>query len=517
MFGAGTSLLKEGARHYSGLEEAMMRNIDAVQQLSGMTKSALGPHGLNKMVINHLDKLFVTSDAATIIKESDVHHPAASMVKMAAKMQESECGDGTNLVLTLAGELMFHAQQLIQMGLHPSEIIIGYEKAAKLCYELMDKQACYEIKDIHDVEEVKRCIKATIAAKQFGLEDKLSDLITTACLYAIPKGTKKLHVDNVRVMKILGGGIEDSEVIHGMACERQTRTTITRAEKCKVAVFNTNIEMQQGETKGTILFKSAEELETYSKSEEDKFEKFIGGLADAGIKVVICSGSVSEIALHFLEKYKILACNVMSKWDLKRIARAVGAMPIINLTTPTPEETGYADNVQFKEISSTKVIVFQRDREENRMATIVLRGSTKALLEDIDRAIDDGVNTIKTLSRDGRLVAGAGATEMMLAKQVQNFAKTQPGLDQYAIERFGQALEVIPKTLCDNAGLKPELIIAGLYSKVEDEVDFNRFGIDVSDGEIKNVVEAGIFDCWETKSWALKLCADAVLTILRVD
>lgn len=172
-----------------------------------MTKSALGPHGLNKMVINHLDKLFVTSDAATIIKESDVHHPAANMVKMAAKMQENECGDGTNFVLTFAGELMFQAQQLLQMGLHPSEILIGYEKAAKLCYTEMDNQVCYEIKDMHDNDEVKRCIKSCIASKQFGLEDTLSDLITTACLYAMPKDGKRLPVDNIRVMKVLGGGI----------------------------------------------------------------------------------------------------------------------------------------------------------------------------------------------------------------------------------------------------------------------------------------------------------------------
>lgn len=214
--------------------------------------------------------------------------------------------------------------------------------------------------------------------------------------------------------------------------------------------------MQQGETKGTILFKSADELETYSKTEEDKFEQFIKGLADAGIQVVVCSGSISEIALHFLEKYKILACNVMSKWDLKRIARAVGAQAVINLSTPSPSEIGYADDVHYKEISSQKCIVFQREKQENRMATIVLRGSTTSCLEDINRAIDDGVNTIKTLCRDGRMCPGAGATEMMLAKKVQDYAKTQPGLDQYAIEKFGQALEIIPKTLSDNAGLKSE-------------------------------------------------------------
>lgn len=259
---------------------------------------------------------------------------------------------------------------------------------------------------------------------------------------------------------------------------------------------------------------SGKELEDYSQSEEDTFEKFIKGLADAGIKVVICSGSMSETAVHFFEKYKIMAMKIMSKWELKRIARAVGATPIVKLTTPTPDELGFANEVHFKEISSQKCTVIRRDRDENKMATIVLRGSTIAMLDDVERAIDDGVNCIKTLCRDKRLVPGAGATEIHLAKKVQDYAKTQPGLDQYAIERFGQALEVIPRTISDNAGFKSEEILADLYSKCGES---NVWGIDVADGKVKDVTTVGIFDCWETKSWALKLTTDACLTILKVD
>ena len=235
------------------------------------------------MVINHLDRLFVTSDAATIIKESDIHHPAAKMVAMAAKMQEQECGDGSNFVLSLAGELMVKAQSLIQMGLHPSEILIGYEKAAKKVYEELEKQVCLELQNLEDHDEVLKCMKASVSSKQYGLEDLLGKLITQACLYAIPKGSKKLSVDNIRVQKILGGSIHDSEVVHGMVVIRQSETSIHRVSNAKVAVFNTNIEMQQGETKGTILLTNADELENYSKSEEDKFEMFIKGLADSGI------------------------------------------------------------------------------------------------------------------------------------------------------------------------------------------------------------------------------------------
>jgi len=180
------------------------------------------------MVINHLDKLFVTSDAATIIKESDIHHPAAKMIAMAAKMQENECGDGSNFVISFAGELMFQAQSLLQMGLHPSEILIGYEKAANKIHELMETQVCYTIKDMSNYDDVLKCMKASVASKQYGLEDLLGGLITKACLYTLPKSGKRLNVDNVRVQKILGGGLGDSEVVHGHVVTRQSETSIHR-------------------------------------------------------------------------------------------------------------------------------------------------------------------------------------------------------------------------------------------------------------------------------------------------
>lgn len=210
----------------------------------------------------------------------------------------------------------------------------------------------------------------------------------------------------------------DSEVVHGVMIVRGSETSIRKAEKAKVAVFNTNIEMQQGETKGTVLLKNAEDLLNYTKGEEEAFEKFIKGLAEAGVGVVVGSGSMSELAVHFFEKYKILAVKIMSKWELKRIARAVGATPIVKLVTPSPDELGYADEVHFKEISSKWCTVFRRDEDENKMATIVLRGSTNAMLEDTERAIDNGVNTVKSLIKDKRMVAGAGATELYLASEI---------------------------------------------------------------------------------------------------
>ena len=195
------------------------------------------------MVINHLDKLFVTSDAATIIRETEVNHPAAKMIAMAAKMQENEAGDGTNFVISFAGELMNQAESLIKMGLHPSEILIGYEKGAKKCLELLDGLTCHTVDNIRDRTELQNCIKSAIASKQNGLEGFLSNLIAEASLYAMPNDSSKFNVDAVRVQKILGGTIADSQVIHGMVVLRGSETTIHEVKNAKIAVFNTSIEM----------------------------------------------------------------------------------------------------------------------------------------------------------------------------------------------------------------------------------------------------------------------------------
>merc|ERR1712060_165066 len=357
-------------------------------------------------------------------------------------------------------------------------------------------------------------IKGTVASKQFGLEDFLAGLIAQAAVYSMSTNIGGFTSENVRVQKILGGGVFESEVVRGMVVTRGSMTSVRHCTDCKVAVFNTNIEMQQGETKGTVLMKNADDLLNYTKGEEAAFEAFVKGLAEAGIQVVVGSGSMSELAVHFFEKYKILAVKIMSKWELKRIARAVGATPIVKLTTPSPEELGYADEVHFKEISSRWCTIFRRDEDENKMATIVLRGATNAMLEDTERAIDNGVNTMKSLIKDQRMVAGAGATEIYLADVIQKYAKEQPGLDQYAVEKFGASFEIIPRTLAENAGLKVETILANLYKEAATS---SRFGIDCSDGKVKDAVEAEILDVMETKSWALKLCFDVVVTILRVD
>lgn len=247
------------------------------------------------MIITHIGKLIVTSDAATIVEEVEVHHPAAKMVAMAASMQEKEAGDGTNFVLTFCGELMQQAENLIQEGLHPSDILVGYEKASKKCLEYLDGLIAYQVEDIYSKTEIQKCIKSVVASKHYGNEDILAPLIAEACIYAIPSNSKEFNVENVRVTKILGGALTDSEVIHGLCVIRGSETSVHKVENARVAVYHADLQSESGDTKGTVLLKTAEELQNYTKSEEELLEKFVKKLVDNEINVVIAGGSISDV------------------------------------------------------------------------------------------------------------------------------------------------------------------------------------------------------------------------------
>jgi len=466
------------------------------------------------MVITHIGKLIVTSDAATIVKEIEVQHPAAKMVAMAAAMQENEAGDGTNFVLTLCGELMQQAENLIQEGLHPSDILVGYEKASIKCLEYLDSLTCYNIEDMSNLEEVQKCIRSVVASKHYGNEDVLAPLISQAAIYAMPENPKEFSVENVRVTKILGGALTDSKVIHGMCIIRGSETTIHKINDARVAIFNCELEAENGDTKGTVLLKNASELLNYTKGEEECMMQFVKKLSDAKINVVIAGGAISEVCLHYMEKYQIMVLRIHSKFETKRIAATLGGSILVRLDAPTAEELGHASEVYTTEISSTQCTIFRRDEVDNRIGTIVLRASTVNVLDDAERAIDDGVNTVKNMTKNPAFCAGAGATEIHLSSQLQTYAKCQPGLDQYAVERFGQAFEIIPRTLAENAGLNAEEIIAKLFSETAKSP---FYGIDVEDGQVKDMKELEIYDSLECKSWGIKLAVDAVLTILKVD
>ncbi|MBV94479.1 T-complex protein 1 subunit theta, partial [Eschrichtius robustus] len=319
-----------------------------------------------------------------MLKEgAKVQHPAAKMIVMASHMQEQEVGDGTNFVLVFAGALLELAEELLRLGLSVSEVIEGYEIACKKAHEILPDLVCCSAKNLRDADEVSSLLHTSIMSKQYGNEAFLAKLIAQACVSIFPD-SGHFNVDNIRVCKILG----------------------------------------------TVLIKTAEELMNFSKGEENLMDTQIRAIAGTGANVVVTGGKVADMALHYANKYDIMLVRLNSKWDLRRLCKTVGATALPRLTPPVLEEMGHCDSVYLSEVGDTQVVVFKHEKEDGAISTIVLRGSTDNLMDDIERAVDDGVNTFKVLTRDKRLVPGGGATEIELAKQITSYGETCPGLEQ---------------------------------------------------------------------------------------
>lgn len=442
----------------------MLRNIDACRAIASTVQTSLGPYGRNKIVINHLQKMILTSDAATILRELDVVHPAAKLLVMASQQQDAEMGDATNLVIVLAGELLKKAEDLLRMGLKTSDIVTGYEKAQKFALEALEELEVDKAADLTSQEELSKAIRTVVASKQNGNEDFLADLVAEAVLAVLPKNPANFSVDNVRVVKIMGGSLEQSRVVKGMVFPKEPNGSVKKATKAKVGVYSCAIDISQTETKGTVLLHNAKEMLDFTKGEESQLEAAIKELHDVGLRVIIAGSTVGELAMHYLNRYGILVIKILSKFDLRRICRVVGATPLARLGAPMPDEMGSIDVVETLEIGGDRVTVFRQEDEVTRTATLVLRGATQNHLDDIERAVDDGVNVVKAITKDARLVPGAGAAEVQLVERLQAYGEKTPGLAQYAIKKYGEAFEVVPRSIAESAGLDATEVLSRLYA-----------------------------------------------------
>lgn len=515
-------MLKAGHEHYFDDSEGgavVVRSIDAACELSRMLSSSMGPQGRCKLVVNHLEKMIVTSDCAAILKEIQVEHPAAKLLEKAVMQQETECGDATNLALMFAGELLTQTLDLIRtMGWrHSTDILEGYHLASQtLLNDLLPNQCVVHQIDhpAKDEEGLKTVLKPVLGSKQYGTEETMAELVAQACKIVMKDGYI-LQPETIRTVKILGGSVDQSACIKGFVAQRALETTIKSAEKAKIAVFASGIEASSTEAKGTVLMKNADDLKNYNKTEEAKMDEIIAGIAESGVKVVVSGGNISDMALHFIEKYKLLALKISSKWELRRLCQASGATALVRLGPPTPDEMGYATVTQ-KMVAGRTVTVFENIDDTTKIATLVLRASTSSVLNDLERAVDDGVHAVQMACKDGRLVYGGGAAEIACAVQLSQLAEKHPGLEQYAIRAFAKSLECVARTLADNAGWDALQVVADL--RAAHVTGKNDMGVDVDKAPgVKSMKDSNIYDLLLAKRSALKLAVEAATTVLKVD
>ncbi|GAX13356.1 T-complex protein 1 subunit theta [Fistulifera solaris] len=522
-------MLKEGTRHFSQEDDptnssVVLRNISACLELSRMLSTSLGPQGRCKLVVNHLEKIMVTSDCAAILKEVEVEHPAAKLLASACKKQEEECGDNTNFVLAFAGELLWQTAQLIaKMTWQPApEILAGYRRALDLCEsKFFPALVCDSVNDFTQKDQLLQLLRPVLASKQYGSEGVLAPLVVDACLRVMKNG--RVSVESVRTVKIPGASVSQSVLLDGYAAKSGVETVVTSVEKAKIAVFASGFEASSTEAKGTVLMKNADDLKNYNKSEEAKMEEIVRSIVESGVKIVVTGGNLSDMALHFLDRHQVMCLRIGSKWELRRLCQAVGATALVRLGPPTPDEMGYCDSARVQEMGGKPVTIFTN--AESKLATIVLRASTTSVLNDLERAVDDGVQAVAQAAKDGRFVYGGGAVEMALSVALQQEAEKVPGLEQYALAAFGKALEVIPRTLAENAGWDSTRVLADLQSAhasvaegtiCDVGVDIDRLGDDQGSGTI-SMKEKAIYDLLNTKMSALRQAVDATVTILKVD
>ncbi|KAJ7151079.1 TCP-1/cpn60 chaperonin family-domain-containing protein [Mycena filopes] len=474
-------IFKDGYKYLQGLDEAILRNIEAVVELSDLVRTSFGPNGRNKLIINHLGKLFVTSDAATIIREIEVVHPAAKLLVMASQAQESEMGDSTNMVIILGGELLKKAENLLIMGLKPTDIIPGYELACAKALAELETLSTFSLPTPMTPLTLAAALKPALASKQYGLEDPLAALIAEAALAVMPTNPRNFNVDNVRVVKIMGGSLSGSRVVQGMVFGREPEGSVKQVKKAKVAVFTSALDVAQTETKGTVLIKNAEEMLNFTTGEEKHLEMIIAQIAASGVSVIIGGSSMSDLTLHYLNRHNIAVLKVLSKFELRRLCR----------------EMGYVDIFETIEIGGDRVTVLRQ-------------------LIDGDDGFDPTSKGDRTRTCDDRRADGSpaqGAVEIELAKRVENYGAGLKGLPQHGVRRFASALE------CNAlGGSEGNEVVSRLWAKHE-AAGGEAWGVDVeneSDGTL-DAAATKIYDSLASKAWAIRLATEAAVSVLNVD
>uniref|UniRef100_A0A914Z1X8 T-complex protein 1 subunit theta n=1 Tax=Panagrolaimus superbus TaxID=310955 RepID=A0A914Z1X8_9BILA len=507
--------LKDGARSYKGLDEAVTRNIEACSELGSQLKTAFGPNGMNKLLVNDIGKEFITTDAATIIHEIAVQHPAAKLLAMAADYMQNGPGDYVNTSIILATELLTGAAELINSGIKTVEIIESYQRMGETLMSQLSHFVIAQAKDLHKVEEVKKYIFSPIMAKQLIHADFISGIVAKACVQTASK-SNGFNVDNIRIVKLPGGTVKDSVVINGMVFNRSSETDVRSVEAARVALFACPFDITQTETKGTVLMSNATELMEFSSNEEKEVEKQVRELHEAGVNVVVAAGKFGDLYNHYLNKYGIMGVRLVSKFDLRRLCRMLCAPAQANICVPSLEHIGQCDKVYQHELSGHAVIVFEKTGQVGAIASIVVRGPTTLQLNDMERAIDDGINTYKSLTRDSNLVAGAGAFEIEINRYIEFLASTNSTVEQFILRKFGLAFESIPKQLARNAGLNATETLAALYT--EHKKKNTTAGVDINQsGKVIDAQQFNLFDAFLPKKIAIQVAVDVACQILSVD
>ena len=515
---AGTPvlILREGASRSRG-REAQHANIMAAKIVSEVVKSALGPKGMDKMLVDSFGDVTITSDGRTVLDEMDIQHPAAKMMVEVAKTQDTEVGDGTTTSVIIAGELLGKAEDLIEKNVHPTVIIDGYRKAAQKALEILEKIA---IPVKPDEKEFLVKVAITSMASKLVAENKeyLADIAARAILHVAEKTETgyKADVDDVMVEKKPGESVVDTRLINGIVIDKEVvhPGMPKRVEKAKIALLDVALEIKKTEFDAKINIESPEQMDAFLKQEETMLKEMVEKIAKSGANVIICQKGIDDLAQHYLARKGILTARRAKKSDVEKLAKATGGKIVTNLNDLSKNDLGYAEVVEERKIGDDKMTFIEGCKNPHSVA-ILIRGGTERIVDEAERSIHDALCVAKDVVEEPKVVAGGGSPELEVAKELKEYAETLPGREQLAIMSFAEALESIPTTLAENAGLDPIDIISELRARHEKGEIWA--GIEVHDGKVKDMKKAGVFEPLVVKKQIIKSAGEAASMILKID
>ncbi|MEM2090006.1 MAG: thermosome subunit alpha [Candidatus Pacearchaeota archaeon] len=516
-------ILPEGTLRTRG-KDAQKNNIAAAKAVADAVRTTLGPKGMDKMLVDSIGNITVTNDGVTILEEMEIEHPAAKMVVEIAKTQESEIGDGTTTAVVLAGKLLENAEKLLDEKIHPTVIARGYRIAAEKAQEFA-KEAAIKI-DENQEDLLKQIVMTAMTGKGAEVaKEKLADIIVKAVKKVMEKTEEgiKVHRDNIKLEKKKGGGVEDTELIDGIVIDkgRVHSDMPSQIKKAKIALLDSALEIKNPETDTKISITSPEQLQAFLDQEEAILKNMVEKIKATGAKVVLCQKGIDDIAQYYLTKAKIFACRRVKKEDMEKIAKATGAKIVSNLNELSEQDLGYAEIVkEVKEGQEEEGMTYIMGCVNPKAVTILIRGGTEHVIDEFERAIKDGIGDVSVALEKSFVVAGGGAIEIEIARKLREFAQTISGREQLAVNSFAEALEIIPRTIAENAGLDPIDVLTELKSR--HEKGEKHIGLDVSSsaknsGECCDTLKRGIIEPLEIKNQAIKSASEVAMMILRID
>lgn len=502
-------VLPEGTNRLLG-RDAQRTNILAGKVLAETVRTTLGPKGMDKMLVDGLGDIVITNDGVTILKEMDIEHPAAKMLVEVAKTQEDEVGDGTTTAVIIAGELLKKSESLLDMDIHPTIIAMGYRQAAAKAQEILDE---ISIDDIDSEMLVKVAMTAMTGKGTEKARAPLAKLVVDAVEQVNDDGV--VDADHIKIEKKEGAVVEESTLVQGVIIDKERVHAGMPSEinDAKIALLNSPLEVKETEVDAEIRITDPTQMQAFIEQEEQMIKDMVNKIADAGADVLFAQKGIDDLAQHYLSKAGIMAVRRVKKSDIEKLSKATGATVVSNIDDLSIDDLGSAGLVTEKKISGEDMI-FVEECSEPKAVTLLVRGTTKHIVAEVERAIEDAIGVVAATIEDGKVVAGGGAPEIAMAKKLKDYADSISGREQLAVTAFAESLEIIPKTLAENAGLDSIDSLVDLRAAHENS---NVMGLNVFNGEVTDMEKAGVIEPKRVKKQAIQSASESAEMILRID